>query len=408
MTISPTTNEAMTPIELPKPTIGRLASIDAYRGFVMFLMMAEMLAIWKVAEAFPGNPVWQFLKMQQSHVEWVGCTLHDMIQPSFSFLVGAAMAFSLAARKGRGQSTVWMTIHALWRSLVLIGFGIFLRSLGSSRTYFTFEDTLTQIGLGYFFLYLFGLGGKRIQYAALLVILVGYWAAFAFYPLPEADFNWEQTGITADWPHNLEGFSAHWNKNTNAAWVFDGWFLNLFPREQAFTHNGGGYSTLSFIPTLGTMTLGLIAGGWLRSDLSRGRKWLRLVLAGIILLTIGEALSRFGLCPIVKRIWTPSWVLFSGGVSMVILAFFYLMMDIVGFKIWAFPLLVIGANSITAYSMDWLFAGFFRKALHTHLGSDFFTNIGGPYAPLIEGATVLILLWLILLWMYRKKVFIKI
>lgn len=134
MTIVPMPNEAMTPIELPKPAIGRLASIDAYRGFVMFLMMAEMLTIWKVAEKFPDSRVWSFLRLHQSHVEWVGCTLHDMIQPSFSFLVGTAMAFSLAARKDRGQSMLWMTIHALWRSLALIAFGIFLRSLGHSQT----------------------------------------------------------------------------------------------------------------------------------------------------------------------------------------------------------------------------------------------------------------------------------
>jgi heparan-alpha-glucosaminide N-acetyltransferase len=417
MTILPTQNEAMTPIELPKPAMGRLASIDAYRGFVMFLMMAEVLTLWKVSAAFPDSTVWSFLKQNQSHAEWVSCilrdsaqtfSLHDLIQPSFSFLVGTAMAFSLASRRARNQSSLAMTLHALWRAIALIALGIFLRSMGHSQTYFTFEDTLSQIGLGYFFLYLLGFRSSRVQWIALLLILVGYWAAFAFYPLPGADFNWAQAGGTANWQHNLTGFAAHWNKNTNAAWAFDTWFLNLFPREHPFTNNGGGYSTLSFIPTLGTMILGLIAGGWLRSDLTKGHKWLRLVLAGILLLTAGEALGWFGICPVIKKIWTPSWVLYSGGLAMLLLAGFYLVMDIVGFKIWAFPLLVIGANSIAAYCMDWLFSGFIRDSLHTHLGRDFFTNLGGPYAPLLEGAAVLLALWLILLWMYRKKVFVKI
>jgi heparan-alpha-glucosaminide N-acetyltransferase len=417
MTILPTQNEAMTPIELPKPAVGRLASIDAYRGFVMFLMMAEVLTLWKMSAAFPDSTVWAVLKQNQSHAEWVSCilrdpartfSLHDLIQPSFSFLVGTAMAFSLASRRARNQSPLAMTLHALWRAIALIALGIFLRSIGKSQTNFTFEDTLTQIGLGYFFLYLLGLRSPRVQWVALVLILVGYWAAFAFYPLPGADFNWEQAGVTANGTHNLTGLAAHWNKNTNAAWAFDTWFLNLLPRENPFTNNGGGYSTLSFIPTLGTMILGLIAGGWLRSDLSKGHKWLRLVLAGILLLTAGEALGWFGICPVIKKIWTPSWVLYSGGLAMLLLAGFYLVMDIVGFKIWAFPLLVIGANSIAAYCMDWFFVGFIRNSLHTHLGGDFFTNLSKPYAPLLEGAAVLLALWLILLWLYRKKVFVKI
>jgi heparan-alpha-glucosaminide N-acetyltransferase len=418
MTIEPIANDAMTPIELPKPAVGRLASIDALRGLVMLMMLGEVLAFWKMAETFPDSSFWAAMKFQQSHVEWVTCILpdpvqmifsaHDLIQPSFSFLVGAAMAFSLASRKARGQSTRAMTLHALWRSLVLIFLGIFLRSMGHSQTYFTFEDTLTQIGLGYFFLYLLGLRSPRVQWIALLLILVGYWAAFALYPLPGADFNWEQAGMTANWPNNLTGFAAHWNKNTNLAWAFDTWFLNLFPREHAFTNNGGGYSTLSFIPTLGTMVLGLIAGGWLRSDLSKGHKWLRLVLAGILLLTAGEALGYFGICPVVKRIWTPSWVLFSGGCALILLAFFYLVMDIVRFKVWAFPLLVVGANSIVAYCSEWFCIGFLRDSLHIHLGKDYFTHLAGPYASLCEGGAILLIIWLILLWMYRNKIFVKI
>ncbi|HEV8060002.1 MAG TPA: DUF5009 domain-containing protein, partial [Gemmataceae bacterium] len=142
---------------LPK----RVVAIDAYRGFVMFLMMGEVLRLSQMAKAFPDNPIWTFLARQQSHVAWAGCNLHDLIQPSFSFLVGAALPFSLAARTERGQSLIRLTFHAAWRSLLLVALGIFLRSTSSSRTNFTFEDTLTQIGLGYFFLFLLGLAGPR-------------------------------------------------------------------------------------------------------------------------------------------------------------------------------------------------------------------------------------------------------
>ncbi len=140
---------------------GRMGSIDAYRGLVMFLMMAEVLRCCEVASALPGNVFWELLCHHQSHVEWTGCVLHDLIQPSFSFLVGVALPFSIASRLRRGQTPGWMTAHALWRSLVLVFLGVFLRSIGHRQTNFTFEDTLSQIGLGYTFLFLLGLRSVR-------------------------------------------------------------------------------------------------------------------------------------------------------------------------------------------------------------------------------------------------------
>ena len=107
-----------------------------------------------------------------------------MIQPSFSFLVGVALPFSLASRLARGQSRGCMTAHAVWRSLVLVFLGVFLRSIGREQTNFTFEDTLSQIGLGYTFLFLLGLRPVRDQWIAFVLLVVGYWALFAAYPLP--------------------------------------------------------------------------------------------------------------------------------------------------------------------------------------------------------------------------------
>src|SRR3954447_1552417 len=176
----------------PDPVSRRLASIDAYRGLVMFLMMAEVLRFCAVASALPESapdrPVWKLLCQHQSHVEWVGCVLHDLIQPSFSFLVGVALPFSIAARMARGASLGKMFTHAAWRALLLVALGIFLRSTHSPQTNFTFEDTLTQIGLGYLFLFLLGLCSPRTQWIGFAVILIGYWAAFALYHLPASDF----------------------------------------------------------------------------------------------------------------------------------------------------------------------------------------------------------------------------
>ncbi|MEA3209406.1 MAG: heparan-alpha-glucosaminide N-acetyltransferase [Chthoniobacter sp.] len=395
-----------TRVEFANRPAPRLASIDAYRGLVMLLMMAEVLALGKVVRAVPESAFWKFLLEQQTHVEWTGAVLHDLIQPSFSFLVGVALPFALAGRLARGQSLGKMLAHAAWRSLLLIALGIGLRSIGRPQTYFTFEDTLSQIGLGYFFLFLLGLGSVRVQWMAFVLIGVGYWAAFAVFPLPGSDFDWVAAGVPPDWPHHAQGFAAHWNKNTNLAWAFDRWFLNLFPREKVFTNNPGGYATLSFIPTLGTMILGLIAGGWLRSSASHREKLTRFCIGGGAGLLVGLALHCLGVCPLVKRIWTPGWVLFSGGCCFLFLAAFYAIIDVKNLRGWAFPLMVVGMNAIAAYCMAHLFERFLIEALNTHLGG--ILTLFAPYDPFVRGALVLVIFWLILFWMFRRKLFLKV
>ncbi len=397
-----------TPPESTTTPSVRLGSIDAYRGLAMMLMMGEVLEFREVSRHLPDNPVWTFLSHHQSHVEWAGCSIHDMIQPSFSFLVGVALPFSLASRLARGSSKTQTLAHALWRSLILVFLGVFLRSRHASRTYFTFEDTLSQIGLGYPILFLLALYSVRVQLSALVVILVGYWCAFALYPAPGADFDFAAVGVSADWAHHPTGFAAHWDKNSNLAWAFDVWFLNLFPRENVFKYNGGGYSTLSFIPTLGTMIMGLLAGGVLKRP---GSAWSRiglLVVAGGLAIVTGWGLGELGICPVVKRIWTPSWTLYSGGICLLALAVFYLILDVAGVRFWAFPLRVVGMNSIAAYCMAGLFDGFIGQNLTIHLGHAPFRSLGGPYEPLLHGAGVLLVLWLILFWMYRRKIFLRV
>jgi heparan-alpha-glucosaminide N-acetyltransferase len=388
----------------------RLASVDAYRGLVMFLMMAEVLNFRSVSRALPDSEVWGFLAYLQYHVDWVGCTLHDLIQPSFSFLVGVALPFSLASRIAKGQSATQLTLHAFWRALILILLGVFLRSVGRPMLNWTFEDTLSQIGLGYGFLFMLGQRSVKVQWTALAVILVGYWAAFVMYPLPPADFPYAKVNVPKEWldTYGLTGFAAHWQKNSNLAWAFDTWWMNLFPREKPFEFSGGGYATLSFIPTLGTMILGLIAGGILRSERTAWDKVKWFAAAGVIGLASGWLLNALGICPVVKRIWTPSWVLFSGGWCFLFLAGFYALMDIRQRRGWAFPLVVIGANSIAAYVMAHLFEGFIMKMLKTVFGQDAFKVFGAPYEPVFLGAATLLVLWLILLWMYRRKIFLKV
>lgn len=374
----------------------------------MLLMMGEVLEFCRVAAALPTSAFWRFLCYHQSHVEWVGCSLHDLIQPSFSFLVGAVLPFSLARRVGAGQSQLDRTLHAFWRAAVLVLLGIFLRSIGRGQTYWTFEDTLTQIGLGYGFLYMIALRSWRVQWIALVALLVGYWLVFLLYPLPASDFDWSKTGVNANWPHHLTGLAAHWNKNTNVAWAFDTWFLNLFPRENPFTSNEGGYATLNFIPTLGTMLLGLIAGRVLCSPAAARAKIKRLLIVGGLMVVTGLAANWLGLCPVVKRIWTPSWTLFSGGLCLLLLAGFYGVIDLWGCRKWSFPLVVVGTNSIAAYFMAHLLVGFISATLATHLGPNDLRFLGDAYEPLVKGLLALLLMWGLLYWMYRRKIFLRI
>jgi predicted acyltransferase len=311
------------------------------------------------------------------------------------------------SRIRKGATFPRMFVHALWRSLILIALGIFLRSMHSPQTYFTFEDTLTQIGLGYPFLFLLGFRPPRWQWIALAVILFGYWLAWAVYPVPGPGFDYSSVGVPANWSHHYSGFMAHWNKNANFGNAFDQWFLNLFPRTKPFVANGGGYLTLSFIPTLGTMILGLAAGRWLIADSPRVPTK-RFLVAAAIGIAAGLLLHFAGICPIVKRIWTPSWTLFSGGLCFLFLAVFGWIIEVRGYRKWAFPLIVIGMNSIAAYLIAHLFESFLADSFRIHLGARPFQIFGAGVEPLVRGSAILLMYWLMLFWMYRRKIFLRV
>ena len=237
--------------------------------------------------------------------------------------------------------------------------------------------------------------------------MTGYWLAWALYPAAGPGFDYQAVGVPPDWQHHYTGFAAHWNKNANLGNAFDQWFLNLFPRTKPFLANNGGYLTLSFIPTLGTMILGLAAGRWLRAAAPR-IPYRRLLEAGAIGIAAGLALHFSGICPVVKRIWTPSWTLFSGGLCFLFLAGFCWFVETRGYRKWAFPLIVIGMNSMAAYLMAHLFERFILDSFRIHLGATAFQFLGGGLEPLLRGVAVLLVYWLMLYWMYRRKIFLRV
>ena len=388
----------------------RLVSADFYRGAVMLLMMGELLRFSQVAKAFPESRFWQFLARHQTHVEWTGLTLHDLIQPSFSFLVGLGLAYSVAAREQRGESFRSQALHAGWRSLLLIAMGVWLRTAPNQPTNFTFEDTLSQIGLGYFPLFLLATVAWPWQAVAVVGLLLATFGAFALFPLPAESLDLTTVGVTPEFAtqHNATGFLAHWNKNTNFAFAFDRWFLNLFPRPEPWQFNRGGYSTLNFVPTLATMLLGLLAGGWLRRSIAAWPKLLGLWGSGVALLGLGWAAEHYGVCPSVKRIWTPAWVLVSGGWCCLLLGLCYAILDWGGWRRWAWPVTLVGMNSIAAYFLAHGFESYLEARFNSHFGVGWPGFLGDPWKGLARGAILLLSLWLVLAWLYRRRIFIRV
>jgi heparan-alpha-glucosaminide N-acetyltransferase len=419
----------------------RLVSLDAFRGAIMLLLASGALHLAAVvkniekagytSEDLPHR-VASFWSLQFSHVPWQGGVLWDMIQPAFMFMVGAALPFSFARRAARGDSYISRFLHALIRSLMLILLGVFLSSNWSSETNWTFANVLCQIGLGYMFVFLLVNRGVWLQGIVLLAIAGGWWYAFYQHPLPPEGFDYATVGVPpakaeAGREHSLEtyvlpGLFGHWSMNTNFAAAQDKVILNKFPRSTPFEFNSGGYATLNFVPSIITMLLGLMIGELLRGTRTGGQKLVHMLIAAAVCVGVGVAL-HFTVCPIIKRIWTPSWALASSGAVIAALALFYLVFDLGGWKRLAWPLVVVGMNSLLVYLMGQMLKGWTGATIKRHFSmpwrhfADWFNArggttvhtelFGGVYGPLWESLSVMFVFWLVCVWLYRQKIFVR-
>ena len=440
----------------------RLMSLDAYRGLVMLAMASGGFAFAqvapKVADRFDGTSgegawrfLWRTLAYQFDHVAWTGCSFWDLIQPSFMFMVGVAMPFSMQRRADDGESPTRRWFHAGYRAVLLVFLGVLLSSsLGGLN--FTFVNVLAQIGLGYLFLLpLVGRNLKTLAVTAAL-ILVTYGAWFVYQPIDQPQkFQTQQYVMsesknrTPDEWSQFQGHAAHWNKHSNAAAQFDREFLNKFPRPEkpwsgrAFWINAGGYQTLNFIPSIATMIFGLMAGIVLKGDRDESQRLRWLFKAGLVCFVVSLAADStlwpvqwlkpawqtkiadfsWSLCPAVKRIWTPTWALFSGGWAFWILGAFYWLVDVKGYQKIVMPLAVVGINSIAMYCLSQLFRGWIGGAIKVVLttidqfagwqaGLSFWLDPDRwAYAPILDNALRLAVLWGVCLWLYRSRLFIR-
>jgi heparan-alpha-glucosaminide N-acetyltransferase len=401
--------------DTPSPAASaRLQSLDTYRGLIMVSLAFNGFGLAAAArnhlKAEPDSGFWRAIYHQFEHVDWVGGGYWDLIQPSFMFMVGVSMAYSYVRRQAEGQSWGRMFGHACWRGVALAFLGIFLISNSRPSTEWSLMNVLTQIGLGYPFLFLLWGRSARVHAIAAAALLLGTWLLYTAWPTRGIDLaqGTPQVGVTATWAkEHLTGVGAAWHKNANAGHAIDLWLLNLLPRREAFVFNGGGYQTINFIPSLATMLFGLMCGELLRSSRTTAAKFRLLIAAGAAGIVAGLIWQALG-CPIVKRIWTPSWALYSTGWCCLLLGGLYGLVDLAGWRRWTFPLLVVGMNSIAIYAMGMLLKPWTAKTLQTHLGNDLFQILGAANAPAVQATFTGLVFWFICFWMYRRKIFLRI
>ncbi len=365
------------PQSLPK---GRIMSIDALRGFDMFWIIGGWSIFRGLHEKF-DNSTTQWLSQQMSHVKWEGFRPWDLIMPLFLFVVGVVMPFAFKKRLERGDSKKRLYFHIIMRTVILFVLGMIAQ--GRLLTYdlsklHIYSNTLQAIAAGYLISAIIILNLRLVwQIVTTVALLLLFWALMMLVPVP--------------------GHGAGMlEPKVNLAIYLDEVILGTF-------RDGTTYSwILSSMTFACTVMLGVFAGHVLRSQKTSRTKVLWLVGMGVGSLALGWIWGIW--FPVIKHLWTSSFVLFSAGICLLLLALFYLVIDVWGFKKWAFGFVVIGMNAIAVYMATHVFN--FR-----HIGDIFVNGLDkwcGQWSGFIHAVAAFAVIWLILWWMYRKKSFIKI
>jgi predicted acyltransferase len=361
---------------------GRLVSVDALRGFDMFWIAGGVEVVKSFMELFQ-KPLTPVLEYQFHHVEWVGFAAWDLIMPLFLFIVGVSMPFSFSKRREAGDAKWPIYRHVLRRVVILWILGTIAQgnllhfNLDKLHLY---SNTLRSIAAGYLLGSVALLELNVIGRAILtVVLLLAYWLIVMVVP-----FDGYAAG-TLDPHHNLplfidEKILGHFRDGTTYTWIF---------------------SSLTFAATT---LMGILGGELLRSKLAPWRKVGYLLGAGVGLVALGLVWGM--VFPIIKHIWTSSMCVYAAGWSFLLLGLFYMLIDVLGYKKWAFFFVVIGMNAIAVYMAFELFSKQFEgvgKVLVGHLGERF-----PQYSDFLVSAAAMTVIWLLLYFMYKKKTFIKV
>lgn len=365
----------------------RVVSIDALRGFDMFWIIGGGTVLSQLVEVW-DNPVTRTIKEQLEHVKWEGFHFEDLIFPLFLFIMGAVLPFSMSRRRQKGQSSAAIHLHILKRSVVLILLGLLFNNLMNFEwSEMRWPGVLQRIGVCYFFAAIIVVHTKwRTQAIIISAVLILYWLAAALIPVPSFG-----AGVMT-----MEGCLSTYIDQ------------QLIPGELYYGY-GDNEGIISTFPAVCTVLMGAMAGHWLRSpqDASRrdrpgSNKAAGLAVAGLACVIAGYVWS-FAF-PIIKIIWTSSYTLFSGGLCLMLLALFYWIIDVKGYRRWTFFFVVIGVNPITIYFLQRFvdfggMAEFFLSGVAANVGL---------FTPLIIPIGALAIKWLFLWFLYRHKIFFKV
>jgi predicted acyltransferase len=362
----------------------RLQSIDALRGFDMFWIIRGD-SLFRAIATWLGYPA---LALQMQHVEWNGFRFYDLIFPLFLFIVGLVLPMSLSKYKGAGsdrsaRASVYRRIFQRAVLLFLLGL-VYSNILQFNFAEFRWPGVLQRIGICYLIAALVVLhSGVRGQSLLVAGLLAGYWALLRFVPAPgHAPFDLSMEG-------NLAGYLDRL----------------LIPGRLYYGY-GDNEGILSTIPALCNTLLGALAGHWLMTRRSPAIKALGLFVAAALCLAGGYAWSES--FPLNKILWTSSFVLVTVGWSLALLCLFYLLIDVAGWRRWAFFFTVIGMNPITIYVMQQFVD--FEKISRFFLGGVMqLVSQSDPAAEkVVLFAGILAAKWLVLLYLYRNRTFLRV
>lgn len=365
------------------PVSKRLYSLDALRGFDMFWIMGAGGVFSQLAK-ITDSPIWEGIANQLSHPAWNGFTMYDLIFPLFLFMAGVSTPFSINSQRKRGKSRNQLLLRVIRRGLTLVALGIVynnglkLLPLEEIRI----PSVLGRIGLAYMFaniIYLYA--DKKFQYIWFVGILLGYWLILKFTSAP----GFALGDLT------MEGnFASYIDR------------LIIPGKLHKGIHDPEGL--IATIPAICTGLLGIFTGNLLRSDkFAPARKALIMAVAGLILLGLAQLWNLD--FPINKNLWSSSFVLHTGGISLLFMSLFYYIIDVLGYTRWAFFFKVIGMNSILIYiSGRFINWGYTTNALFEWLGQLF----GEPYSVVVLGICAIMVKWMFLYLLYKKKIFLRV
>jgi predicted acyltransferase len=375
-----------------QPLSGRLLSMDVFRG----LAVAGMILVDN-----PGDDLRAYSAIR--HTVWNGWSSADLIFPSFLFMVGISLVFSYSARQARGETRQSLFRHAITRTLILMGIGLFLNAFPTFefRT-MRFEGVLQRIALCYLVAAVLVLWtGWRGQLAALLVCLLGYWALMRFVPVPGFGVPGRDIPFL-DPDRNI------------VAWLDRKLFMG-----HLFNDTRDPEGIISTIPSIATTLVGVLTGHWLRTSRSLQQKAGFMLLAGMAGLGTGLILDRW--FPINKNLWTSSFAIFAGGFSLMATAVLFWVLEIKRWRgSWTAPLLVFGMNAIVGFAADALVGGLTytyhaqlpagKTVLWQEYANFHLLRLGmNPENTSLLYSALVVMLCLFLLWpLYRKRIFIKI